>query len=87
MSVLKEDLHKRTVQKIPTESLVKMAEFVLSNNYYEFNGQNFQQISGTAMGIKSPPDASIYMDQVKNGFLATQEFQRLLWLLMTIFLS
>ena len=58
-----------------------MAEFVLSNSFFEFNSDTFQQISGTAIGNKfAPPYACIYMDQVEQKFLATQINQPLIWL-------
>ena len=38
----------------------------------------YQQISGTAIGIKfAPPYACMFMDQVKSKFLQTQKFQPL----------
>ena len=62
---LKEALENRSVKKIPTESLIKMAEFALKNNLFEFNNKVFQQISGTVIGTKfAPPYAFIYMDRV-----------------------
>ena len=77
----KEALDKSLSKKIPTDDLIKMAEFVLSNNFFEFNSDTFQQISGTAMGTKfAPPYACIYMDQVEHKFLATQINQSLIWL-------
>ena len=78
---LKEALDKRLLKKIPTDDLIKMAEFVLSNNFFKFNSDTFQQISGTAIGTKfAPPYACIYMDQVEQKFLATQINQPLIWL-------
>ena len=69
---LKEALDKK---KIPTDDLIRMAEFVLSNS------EAFQQISGTAIGTKfAPPYACIYMDQVEQKFLAMQINQPLIWL-------
>ena len=77
----KEALDKRLLKKIPTDNLIKMAEFVLSNNFFEFDSDTFQQISGMAIGTKfAPPYASIYMDQVEYKFLATQINQPLIWL-------
>ena len=78
---LKEALDKRLLKKIPTDDLIKMAEFVLSNNFFEFNSDTFQQISGTAIGTKfAPTYTCIYMDQVEQKFLATQINQPLIWL-------
>ena len=39
--------NNREVKKVPTEELVKMTEFVLKNNYIEFNESIKQQLSGT----------------------------------------
>ena len=55
---LKEVLERREEKKISTEDLVKMAAFVLRNNYFEFNGQAKHQISGTAIGTKFAPASS-----------------------------
>ena len=78
---LKKALENRPVKKIPTENLIKMAEFVLRNNLFDFNNKVFQQISGTVIGTKvTPPYAYIYMDRVKKDFLETQELPPLLWL-------
>ena len=54
LSALKEALENRSVKKIPTENLIKMTEFVLKNNLFEFNNKMFQQLSGTAIGTSSP---------------------------------
>ena len=71
---LKEALDKSLSKKIPTDDLIRMAEFVLSNS------DAFQQISGTAIGTKfAPPYACIYMDQVEQKFLAMQINQPLIW--------
>ena len=68
-------LDKSLSKNIPTDDLIRMAEFVLSNS------DIFQQISGTAIGTKfAPPYACIYMDQVEQKFLATQINQPLIWL-------
>ena len=72
---LKEALDKSLPKKIPTDDLIRMAEYVLSNS------DAFQQISGTAIGTKfAPPYACIYMDQVERKFLAMQINQPLIWL-------
>ena len=39
LKALREVLDKRGKKKVPTEELVQMAEFVLNNNFFEFNGQ------------------------------------------------
>ena len=42
-------LDKRAQHNIPTSELIRMADFVLKNNYL-FNGKFKQEISGTAIG-------------------------------------
>ena len=81
LSALKEALENRSVKKIPKETLIKMAEFVLKYNLFEFNYKVFQQISGTAIGTKFAPSyARINMDRVEQDFLEVQELKPLLWL-------
>ena len=64
----------------PTEELVKMAEVVLRNNYFQFNSNLKHQISGTAIGTKfAPPYACIYMDYIKNQFLKNGQSQPWIW--------
>ena len=43
-----------------------MTEFVLKNNYFEFNSKVKQQLSGTAIGTKF---SCMFMDQVETEFL------------------
>ena len=53
-----------------TEDPVKMARFVVENNYFDFNGDVKKQISGTEIGTKF---ASLYwfifMVELKMKFL------------------
>ena len=58
-----------------------MAEFVLKYNFFEFNGEIKQQISGTAIGTKCTPTyACIYMDKMEGEFLEKQEYKPFTWL-------
>ena len=78
---LKEALDRRRKKKISTKDLVKMVEFVLKNNYFEFDSSIYQQLSGTAIGTKfAPPYACISMDRFENSFLETQTLKSLVWL-------
>ena len=46
-----------------------MAEFVLKNNYFDFNVQVKHQIWGTAIGTKfAPAYAWIFMDEIESKF-------------------
>ena len=70
LRALREALDKRDEKTIATEELLKMAEFVLKNNYFEFGNKIKQQISGTAIGTKfAPPYASIFMSNLETKFL------------------
>ena len=77
LRALKEALDKQEQKKIPTEDLMQMTQFVLKNNFFEFNSQIKQQISGTTIGAKCAPTyASIFMDKVETEFLEFLETQR-----------
>ena len=45
LKALREVLDNRDEKKIPIEELVQMAEFLLKNNFFEFNRQIKQQNS------------------------------------------
>ena len=80
LKALREILDKGQQYTIPTSELIRMADFVLKNNYFEFNGQIKQQISGTAIGTKfAPPYACLFMDKIETAFLETQQLQPLVW--------
>ena len=80
LSALREALDKRTRKEMPTENLIKMAEFVLKNNFSEFDTNLYQQISGTAIGTKfAPIYACIFMDQTETKFLENQNLKPLVW--------
>ena len=80
LSALKEALDKRTRKEIPTENLIKMAEFVLKNHFFEFDTTVYQQISGTAIGTKfAPPYACIAMEQLQTKFLENQNLKPSVW--------
>ena len=65
---------------ISTNDLVKMAEFVLKNNYFQFNGKVKQQISGAAIRTKfASTYAFVVMDLVETNFRRAQENVPLTW--------
>ena len=80
LKALSNMLEAREHKAVSTENLVKMARFVLENNYFEFNGDIKKQISGTAIGPKfAPPYACIFMDDLETIFLQAQSLQLLVW--------
>ena len=52
LETLRERLAKNEDPKLPANDIVKMAEFVLKNNIFEFDGKVKQQVAGTAFGTK-----------------------------------
>ena len=57
-----------------------MAEFVLKNNYFEFNGKVEKQLLGKAIGTKlASTYASSFMDKPESDFLKPQELIPFLW--------
>ena len=78
LEALRKAFDNRENKKISTDDFTKMTEFVLKNNYFEFNGKVKTQIWRTAIGTKfAPPYAFIFMDQVETEFLKTQEHKPL----------
>ena len=74
---LKEALEKRE-QK--TEDLAN-GRVCFENNFFEFNNQIKQQISGMAIGTKCAPTyACIFMDKAETEYLETQTDKPFWWL-------
>ena len=51
LNALREALDNRGNKRITTDNLLKMAEFVLKNNYFKLDGKVKKQLLGTATGI------------------------------------
>ena len=63
-----------------------MAEFVSKSNFFEFNYNIKQQISGTAIGRKCDLKYGCkFMGELKRDFLQTQDHQLFLWLIFSHF--
>ena len=76
----REALDKQGKKSIPIEDLVKMAEFLLKNNFFEFNTKIKRQVSGTAVGTKFPfLYACHFKDKFETSFLETQKLQLQAW--------
>ncbi|XP_078354461.1 uncharacterized protein LOC144639077 [Oculina patagonica] len=60
-------LDKRPVLEPPTQSLVRLAELVLTLNSYSFNGGFYQQTGGVAMGSRLGPNyACLFVGHVEE---------------------
>ena len=78
------------IHSAPTCELIRILDFILKNNYFEFNEQIKHHIAGTANGTKfAPPYACLSMDKIETAFLEAQELQPLVWFryIYDIFLS
>ena len=76
LKVLRNQYDNFIDKTVPTEDIIKMAEFVLKNNLFEFNSKFYKQISGTAIGTKfAPAYACIFMDYIETEFLKSQEIK------------
>ena len=80
LKALRGVLGTREQHTVPMSEQIRMADFVLKNNYFEFNGQIKEQIPGTAIGSKfSPPYPCLFKDKIETNFLETQELHPLVW--------
>ena len=66
----------REKHTISTNELLRMADFVLKNNFFEFNGQIKQQIPGAIIGTQFAPSCVCLLIE-KTAFLENQELQHL----------
>ena len=67
-------LEQRPTPDPPTDTLIRLAELVLTLNTFEFNGNYYQQIKGVAMGTKMGPSyACLFMGRLELRLF--QEFQ------------
>ena len=64
-------LDERKNQNMSTVDFIKITEFISRNNYFEFNSEVKQQISGTTIGTKCTPTyVCVYMNEFENEFLS-----------------
>ena len=53
----------------------------MTNNYLDFNGEHYHQISGTAMGTKLAPSyANLFMTKFEQNHVYTYHLQPTLWM-------
>ena len=73
-------IHRHT-NNLPYKSyIVEFLEVVLTNNYFDFNGKHYHQISGTAMGTKVAPSyANLFMTKFEESHVYTYHLQHTLW--------
>ena len=65
---------------IPRDILGQLFDIVLKCNVFNFDGQIYEQIQGTAMGTRMAPSyANLFMDRFERAFLAQEPLQPLVW--------
>ena len=70
MEAIRKILNTRTNQEIPTDDIVNLAELVLKNSNFEFDGKHFLQKHGTAIGMRMVPAyANIFMHELESQLL------------------
>ena len=59
LEALREALERQEDKAISTDSLTELAHLVLKKNFFELNGDFYQQLRGTAIGTKCAPSYAI----------------------------
>ena len=69
----------RITTQFPTnQSIIELLEVTLNCNNFQFNGENFLQVGGTAMGTKVAPSlANVFMANFEEKFIYTYPKQPL----------
>ena len=81
LAAIRKTLNTRTNQEIPTDDIVDLAELVLKNNNFEFDGKHFLQKRGTAIGTRmAPAYANLFMHDLESQLLDLAPVKPYLWL-------
>ena len=74
-----EDFYKNNTP-IPTNSLSNMLRLILQENSFHFNGRNYLQTHGTAMGTKmAVAFANIFMSAVESKIIGKSKIKPIEW--------
>ena len=69
LRVVEEELEKRATKNTPSFAVTLLMKLVLILNNFVFNGVNYLQKKGTAMGTRAAPNfANVFMGYVENRF-------------------
>ena len=64
----------------PTPYLIRMMERILTLNNFSFNGENYLQIQGTAMGTRMAPSyANLFMADLEEDLMASMRTKPRIW--------
>ena len=80
LEALRTALNSRENRSVSTDTLVELANLVLTNNFFEFNGNFFKQIRGTAIGTKCAPSyAILFLAALEERLLEESQYKPWLW--------
>ena len=80
LHILKKQYEIYPNNKVSTEEIGNMVDFVLKNNLFEFDSKFYKQISATAFETKfALPYACILMDHIETELLKTQDVKPWFW--------
>ncbi|XP_053391365.1 uncharacterized protein LOC128554143 [Mercenaria mercenaria] len=66
--------------RLSVDSVCKLIQTVLENNFFKFNNDNYLQKAGTAMGSPMAPSfASLFMGKLEQSFLSSCELKPDVW--------
>ena len=76
LDILKKQDENYPNNKVATEDIGKIADFIIQNNLFEFDSKFYKQISGTTIGTKfAPPYACIFIDHIETEFEKKQDIK------------
>lgn len=72
LNALRHFLDKRPILDPPTDTLIRLAELVLTLNHFEFNDEYYTQVRGVSMGTRMGPSyACLFMGFLEYEFMNT----------------
>ncbi len=73
--------HRKDTECPKNESLLQLLDFVMNMNNFQFNGKDYLQVGGTAMGARVAPSLANYvMGEFEEKFVYTYHTQRIIWI-------
>ena len=72
--------NRNSLDKPKNEDIVNLLEIVLTKNNFQFNGNNYLQTGGTAMGTKVAPSyANLFMSELEEKLIETHTLKPKVW--------
>ena len=68
---MRKALETRVDKTVPADFILELLDLVLKYNIFEFDGELYQQLVGTAMGTRAAPNiADIFMSFIDEEIIA-----------------